>query len=160
MDKTYFDIRNWCQFAPLHEGDIRFAFDRGWFAPADCVRIFLEWPNGQCPLSDASIAISLLLSDELDRVPLLMESVTEPTQVHSRRYLLGAMLWQADFRDGEPADVEDIYELFGYDIALLPLVMFQGFDAPKPRDALREFVLRERSWAETRLSNVGGSQVG
>jgi hypothetical protein len=149
--------------------EVVYGYERGWISEADVVAIALElYSKGDAPPSVEGLA--LLLSDELSRVPVLIEELrgfsTEADDA-ARAWLFLAMAWvhdnEADFLDPYEV-VEMLYADFGYPPAVKSFVRFMP---PSPGEPFGMSALDERwrVYLETeaalyRARRIGGAGCG
>jgi hypothetical protein len=127
--------------------ELAYGHQQGWIDDADVVRIIEEKARGGCDLTPAEDEVLLLLADDFERVPELVEAMAvggEPVEARERLWMYLALAWLL-LRHGDVDDpylvIEDMFSLFRYPDELTPLVRFlpappgeqEGIDGLKDR---------------------------
>lgn len=131
------------------EPDIRYGFERGLLTSEAVVSSCLRRLGSGEMLSAPAEAIALLLSDQLEEVGELVRGLESPVGQESRRLWMAICLEQARHLADPALEIENVYEFFEYDEALLPFVgwIHPGMPTEAQRaDLLEAHLRKEKIW--------------
>ncbi|AHH15706.1 hypothetical protein NONO_c08990 [Nocardia nova SH22a] len=145
--------------ARLTPGELQYGYRNDWLSAEDVVRIATEYVVPETDSLKAVEALSLLLSDELDRVPELVEQLTADVE-SVWTYLAVAWVYEhpADFDDNPIQAVEMLYADFGCPAEMEPFVPFMppppgGKPGPEGLDERLRSYLTE-SWDRFKTARI------
>jgi hypothetical protein len=111
-------------------GELAYGYQNNWITRQDVVSIAVAKHIRGCLLTEAEDALVLLLPDDLDLVPDLVESLAVPgqsTESRARLWLFLSLSWllehRAEFRDPYLV-IENLYSLFEYPDEMKGFVRF------------------------------------